>query len=143
MSFKKPMTPLSRPPEAGPRPERPLSSAESWLDYVENEVDSIHREELTMLLLNSRPDRELVDELNKLRGLIKSSDEVMVPEDGAVYQRLHDGIMAAVANKKPKKTTKKPDKKQRRSLPRVPTKQIGIPVVFGLSFVALILSSFS
>ncbi len=67
-----------------------------WLDYIEGEYDSDMRGDSELLLTNSPGDRKRLDKLVKTRKLVRESDEVELPEDGRIYDLLHDKIMAAV-----------------------------------------------
>jgi hypothetical protein len=84
---------------ARPAPAKVLEDV--WVDFVENELDSTFQEDLSLLLVNSQADKQQVETITKLRGLIKGSDDVVLPEDGRIYEALHDRIMAATANMKP------------------------------------------
>jgi hypothetical protein len=110
----------------------PLNRDEWWIDLMERDMDDSLREDVTLLLTNSRGDRARMEELKSLRELIKDSDEVPLPEDGTVYEDLHDRIMAAVDGKRPRKSA--------RSLPRVSPRQLGFPTVFGTSTLMFLLA---
>jgi hypothetical protein len=74
---------------------------EVWLDFAEGELDIDFGKDLSVLLMNSQADQQQVDTITKLRDLIKGSDEVLLPEDGRVYEELHNRIMAATENMQP------------------------------------------
>lgn len=67
-----------------------------WLDYLENEVDSLMKKKMDVSLGVSLIDRRTFKGLEKFRKLIKNSDEVVLPEDLSVYDKLHEKIMDAV-----------------------------------------------
>lgn len=88
--------------EAAKAPAIPSKvNEEVWLDFAEDELDETFKKDLSLLLMNSQADQQQVNTINKLRELIKSSDEILLPEDGRVYENLHDKIMAATANMQP------------------------------------------
>jgi hypothetical protein len=69
---------------------------ELWLEHLEDENDPTFEEDLELLLGNSPADRRLLDGLKSTRQLIKSADEVSLPESGHYYDQFHDRIMAAI-----------------------------------------------
>jgi hypothetical protein len=70
---------------------------EGWLEHLEDELDPNLKEDLKLLLRNSNSDRLVLEELKSIRVLIKSSDEMNLPESGFYYEALHDKIMASIA----------------------------------------------
>lgn len=69
---------------------------ELWLDFLEDELEPSFRRDLTVLLINSVEARQHLLDLKDVRTLVKESDDVNLPEDGAYYLRLHDRIMEAI-----------------------------------------------
>ena len=69
---------------------------EDWLDFMEDELDLNSMKDREVLLLNSLADRRTLRELERLRDLVKETDEVALPEDGHYYDRLHEKIMLGV-----------------------------------------------
>lgn len=69
-----------------------------WIDHLENKMQVQQDEEMKLLLKNSWADRERLRKLEKLRRLVKESDDSPLPEDGHFYEQLHDRIMRAVLN---------------------------------------------
>lgn len=67
-----------------------------WLEYLEGEFEPSMQKDLQLLLENSPFDRKRLRQLESARRLIKDADEVALPEDGRVYSRLHDRIMACI-----------------------------------------------
>lgn len=67
-----------------------------WLEFLEGETEPSMKNDLEVLLKNSSADREILESWQKLKIAIKSSDEVALPENGWVYERLHERIMDAV-----------------------------------------------
>src|SRR4051812_18370810 len=78
-----------------------IVNEEVWLDFLEGELDIDFEKDLSVLLMYSQADQQQVDTITKLRDLIKGSDEVLLPEDGRVYEDLHNRIMAATENMQP------------------------------------------
>lgn len=100
---------------------------EWWFDLIEGEDEGetapAPNERRSPLLLLSPADRKRLNELKELRELIRTSDDVPLPEDGRTYQAMHDRIMAAIdgqpkSGRRPKRT-----RTPRRSLPRPPSRQ--------------------
>jgi hypothetical protein len=81
--------------------KKPLVPDETWMDFVEEELDETFKQDLSALLMNSQSDKNNMNGIKTLRDLIKSTDDVLLPEDGRVYDNLHDKIMAATANMEP------------------------------------------
>jgi hypothetical protein len=71
-------------------------SAGRWIEHLEDECEENLRRDLDLLLSNSKPDRQVLQGLKKVRKMVKDSDEVLLPESGLFYENLHDKIMAAV-----------------------------------------------
>jgi len=69
-----------------------------WIDHLENKIEVKADEEMERLLKNSEIDRARLAKLEKLRRLIKETDDSSLPEDGRFYDQLHDRIMRAVLN---------------------------------------------
>lgn len=67
-----------------------------WIDHLENKIEVKADEEMELLLKNSEADRARLAKLEKLRRLIKDTDDSPLPEDGRFYDQLHDRIMRAV-----------------------------------------------
>ena len=67
-----------------------------WVELLEEEVEPNLKEDLELLLKNSRADRRILSSLKETRKAIKDSDDVSLPESGLYYQNLHDKIMAAL-----------------------------------------------
>jgi hypothetical protein len=90
---------------------RRSSPDETLVEYLEGELEPSFEADLTLLLLNSRPDRARLEEFKNLRELIKGSDQVFLPENGATYQNLHDRIMTAIderrRSREPKRAAKR------------------------------------
>lgn len=81
--------------------EKSMAPEDLWVDFVEDELDESFEDDLSLLLMNSQSDKRSMNDIRTLRGLIKSSDDVYLPEDGRIYDRMHDNIMAAIADKRP------------------------------------------
>ena len=105
------------------RPATAVVSEETWIDFNENELDETFEQDLSLLLLNSQADKQQADGIKTLRDLIKSSDNVVLPEDGRIYEALHDRIMAAVADKQPGTAVREEDFKNVSFLSRFTRKQ--------------------
>jgi hypothetical protein len=67
-----------------------------WLEHLEEELEPNLREDLELLLKNSKADRKILESLKKTRRVLKSSDEVAMPESGLFYENLHNKIMASL-----------------------------------------------
>jgi len=67
-----------------------------WLEYLEGELEPSLKEDLKILLKNSPADRNCLNQLERVKNLVKESDEEALPEDGRYYDDLHDRIMAAI-----------------------------------------------
>jgi hypothetical protein len=74
-----------------------LCSDDWWLEYNEGEYAKIMVSDIEILLKNSPGDRKRLERLKNARKLIADSDTTELPEDGRVYDRLHDRIMNAIA----------------------------------------------
>ena len=105
------------------RPATAVVSEETWIDFNENELDETFEQDLSLLLLNSQADKQQANGIKTLRDLIKSSDDVVLPEDGRIYEALHDRIMAAVADKQPGTAVREEDFKNVSFLSRFTRKQ--------------------
>jgi hypothetical protein len=67
-----------------------------WLEHLEEELEPNLREDLELLLKNSKSDRGILESLKGTRRLLKSSDEVAMPESGLFYDNMHNKIMASL-----------------------------------------------
>lgn len=70
-----------------------------WIEHLENGLDKNSKnlkEDLDLLLENSKSGRKLLDSLKRTRQLLKESDDVTLPESGFVYRDLHNKIMMAI-----------------------------------------------
>lgn len=74
-----------------------MSRENWWLDYVEKEVDEMTRQEMKSLLRHSESDQELVKSLEGTKSLLKDSAKPLPDFDAILMNRLHDKIMARVA----------------------------------------------
>ncbi len=97
-----------------------------WVDFVENELDATFQEDLSLLLVNSQADKQQVETITKLRDLIKGSDDVCLPEDGRIYEALHDRIMAATANMEPGTAVREEDVNTVRFMSRFTRKRAAV-----------------
>lgn len=69
---------------------------EWWLEFMEKEMDMELAKDMEYFLTHSLPDRKALKQLERLRNLVKETDEVALPEDGRFYDRFHAKIMASV-----------------------------------------------
>ena len=81
-------------------PNTGLVKDDLWLEHLESEIEfelkNDFAEDLELLLGNSKADAKRLASIERTRQLLKSSDDVAMPESGEFYQNLHDKIMAAV-----------------------------------------------
>ena len=73
-----------------------LFSEDEWLEFIEGEMPASLEQDMQLLLMNSKKDREIAESIKLTRELVKSSDNVSLPEDGRAYQSLHDRIMKEI-----------------------------------------------
>lgn len=69
---------------------------DTWLEFLEEELDSELQDDLKLLLKNSLADRRILESLESTRKSVERSGEVALPEDGRYYDKLHDKIMASI-----------------------------------------------
>lgn len=74
----------------------PLFQDDWWLEHLEEELEPNLREDLELLVKNSRADRNILESLKTTRRLLKESDEVPMPESGLFYESLHAKIMSSL-----------------------------------------------
>ncbi len=112
-----------------------------WIDLIEGESTPSMREDLTLLLMNSPAGRRRLDSIKDLRALVKGSDEVPMPEDGAFYQNMHDRIMAAVDGAAAVRRAKPAAAAERKPLSAVSARQLGFPALFGTHTLMVLIAS--
>lgn len=69
-----------------------------WVEYMESELSEELEKDLDLLLANSEIDQDILDNLENLKGFIKQTDTVELPENNDFYDQLHDKIMDGVEN---------------------------------------------
>lgn len=71
-----------------------------WIEHMEDEMEPLCRvdeiREMQKLLKNSIEDRASLESLKRVRALVKKLDDVLLPESGHYYDKLHDNIMAKI-----------------------------------------------
>ena len=73
--------------------EKPSKPTESWLEYLEDELDPSLREDYTKLLSHSKADEKVLNDLKRLRGSIQHADTYKKTE---FNQRLFDNIVSEI-----------------------------------------------
>ncbi len=66
---------------------------ESWIEYLEDELDPSLREDYAKLLLNSKADEKILEDLKRLRGSIRHADPYKKSE---FNQKLFENIMSEI-----------------------------------------------
>ncbi|HVK62365.1 MAG TPA: hypothetical protein VM432_12480 [Bdellovibrionales bacterium] len=96
-----------KPPKHDPKHPKvtTLFRKEGWLEHLELELEPNLREDLELLLRNSKSDRNEFASLKATRDLVKKSDDVLLPESGHYYMNLHDRIMSAIEDEAPRTST--------------------------------------
>lgn len=93
--------------------------SDSWqVDYIEGEVTEEQRADMELLLQHSPMEKQVVDNLGKLKESIRWSDETQVPEAGKYWQGLHMKIMDAVNESSDLKWKKEKSSRKRRNARR-------------------------
>ncbi len=67
---------------------------EWWLEFLEGETDPSLKADLEVLLKSSSADRALLERWKRAKAWVGSTDDIVLPEDGRVYDRMHAKIMA-------------------------------------------------
>ena len=80
-----------------------MAKLEEWIDYMEGEADLKLMAKLGMLLEHSRDDREILQNLMRVRQMIELSDPAHeiheFVEDPAYLERLHARTMSRIKKK--------------------------------------------
>ncbi len=75
-------------------------AADRWLEHMEEEIEPscliAEKDDLNLVLKNSTDDFEILESLKRVRAVVKSSDDVALPESGHYYDTLHSKIMSAI-----------------------------------------------
>ena len=72
---------------------KPGKPTESWIEYLEDELDPSLKDDFTMLLANSKEDEKTFNDLKRLRSSVKRADPYKKSE---FNQKLFDSIMSDV-----------------------------------------------
>lgn len=75
-----------------------------WVDYVESELTSEDLRQVEMILKNSETDQLIVDNLSRLRRLLKNNDVIDAPVKPEYYQDLCSRIMNQIDAIEPETT---------------------------------------
>ena len=67
-----------------------------WVEFVEGEVEPNLRTDMQWALQNSARDLWQVESLRETRALVKEADDVAMPEDGRIDQRIHMAVMDTI-----------------------------------------------
>lgn len=79
-----------------------VSNEESiWLDYVEDLLEPSLKEDMDLLLEHSETDQQIVKGYERVRDLVKFSDEDSLPESGEYYANLQSKIMSSISETEP------------------------------------------
>jgi hypothetical protein len=73
-----------------------LYSEDWWIEFLESELDPNLQKDMEILLANSAGDGRTLEELALTREFVKAMDDIILPEDGRYYDRLHSKVMEAV-----------------------------------------------
>lgn len=94
-----------------------FKASDSWyVDYIEGEVSLDQKSDMDLLLMHSSTEKKVVENLQKLKESVKSSDELDLPEDDQYWQSFHKKIMTTVEeSSKVKWRDEKSDTKGRRA----------------------------
>ncbi len=86
-----------------------------WVDMIEGEFDGDKFQKVEVLAKYSETDKKIMDNLKKIKSIVKEQMTASVPEDEAYYAKLQGNIMNGIYSFEAKRENESKKKEQIRS----------------------------